>query len=116
MRWYAVAESIYGEALFNLIDESKQEKDSQDKILHLSVGHFVSGCDIASKASLSFVLIEMCKLMWNAMLPLLDSKYNRNRLIDPIAKVHSNLVEMKENSDPDFLVLLYSALFTCINE
>ena len=23
---------------------------------------------------------------------------------------------MKENSDPDFLVLLYSALFTCINE
>lgn len=116
MRWYAVAESIYGESLFNLIDESKQEKDSQDKILHLSVSHFVNGCDIAAKAGLSFVLIEMCKLMWNAMLPLLDSKYNRNRLIDPISRVHQNLVEMKENSDPDFLVLLYSALFTCINE
>ena len=28
MGWYAVAESIYGESLFNLIDESKQEKDS----------------------------------------------------------------------------------------
>lgn len=28
MRWYAVAESLYGESMYNLIDESKQEKDS----------------------------------------------------------------------------------------
>jgi len=116
MRWYAVAESLYGESLYSLIDESKQEKDSQDKILHTSVSHFVNGCDIAAKAELSYVLIEMCKLMWNAMLPLLDSKYNRNWLIDPISRVHQNLVDMKEGSDPDFLVLLYSALFSCINE
>lgn len=84
--------------------------------MHTSVSHFVNGCDIAAKAGLSFVLIEMSKLMWNALLPLLDSKYNRNRLIDPISKVHQNLVDMKESSDPDFLVLLYSALFSCINE
>lgn len=65
---------------------------------------------------MAFLLIEMCKLMWNALLPLLDSAYNRNKLITPMSKVHSYLVNMKENSDPDFLVLLYSALFACITE
>lgn len=25
MRWYAVAESLYGESLYNLVDETKQE-------------------------------------------------------------------------------------------
>ena len=34
MRWYAVAESLYGESLNNLVDETKQEKDSMDKLLH----------------------------------------------------------------------------------
>lgn len=116
LRWYAVAESLYGESLFNLVDESKQEKDSQDKILLTSVAHFVSGCDIATKSGLSYVLIEMCKLMWNTLLPLLDSKHNRNKLIDPMTKVHQNLMELKESSDPDYLVLYYSALFSCISE
>lgn len=37
LRWYAVAESLYGESLYSLIDESKQEKESQDKILHTSI-------------------------------------------------------------------------------
>lgn len=33
-----------------------------------------------------------------------------------MSKVHSYLTESKEISDPDFLTLFYSALFSCINE
>lgn len=28
LRWYSVAESLYGESLFSLVDENKQEKES----------------------------------------------------------------------------------------
>lgn len=50
LRWYSVAECLYGESLYKLLDTKKQEKESQDKLLHASVGHFVESCNIASKA------------------------------------------------------------------
>lgn len=37
LRWYAVAESLYGESLYKLLDTQKQEKESQDKLLLSSV-------------------------------------------------------------------------------
>lgn len=58
----------------------------------------------------------MSKLMWNALLPLLDAAHNRKKLIDPMSKVHELLMGSKENNDPDFLVLFYHGLFTCITE
>lgn len=54
--------------------------------------------------------------MWNALLPMLDASYNRKKLIEPMSKVHELLMSAKENSDPDFLVLFYHGLFTCISE
>lgn len=116
LRWYAVAEALYGESLSLLVDEEKQEKESQDKLLHTAVGHFVESCNIATKGHLTFLLLETCKLMWNALLPLLDTSYNRKQLIGPLSTVHSYLKQIRENSDPDFLVLMYSALFSCVTE
>lgn len=72
----------------------------------------MKGCELASKANLSFVLAEMSKLMWNAVLPMLDAAHNRKKLIDPMTKVHELLTKAKENTDPDFLVLFYHGLFT----
>ena len=37
-------------------------------------------------------------------------------LIKPMSDVHSYLLKVSENSDPDFLTLFYSALFQCIAE
>jgi uncharacterized protein (DUF2062 family) len=37
-------------------------------------------------------------------------------LIKPLSSVHSNLKSVHESGDPDFLALLYSALFACIQE
>lgn len=54
--------------------------------------------------------------MWNALLPLLESPENRKLLVKSFASVHSCLKLVQENGDPDFLVLLYSALFACIQE
>jgi hypothetical protein len=54
--------------------------------------------------------------MWNALLGVLDAPNNRKMLITPLSKVHSYLRDVKEDSDPDFLALFYSALFLCIQE
>ena len=116
LRWYSVSECLYGEALYKLLDTKKQEKESQDKLLHASVGHFVESCNIASKAGIGFLLLESARCMWNALLGLLDAPNNRKLLIKPLSQVHQYLKDIKENSDPDFLALLYSALFLCIAE
>lgn len=111
LRWYAVAESLYGEALHKLLDTQKQEKESQDKLLHASVEHFVESCNIGAKANISYLVLESAKAMWNAMLGLLDAPNNRKLLVKPMCAVHSHLSAVKEGSDPDFLMLFYSALF-----
>jgi hypothetical protein len=54
--------------------------------------------------------------MWNAVLPMLDAAHNRKKLIEPMSKVHELLTKTKENTDPDFLVLFYHGLFTCVTE
>ena len=116
LRWYSVAESQYGEALHKLLDTQKQEKESQDKLLHMAVSHYVEACAIGAKAGISFLVLEAAKLMWNSLILLLDQPNNRKMLIKPMSSVHSNLKTVHESSDPDFLVLLYSALFACIQE
>jgi hypothetical protein len=54
--------------------------------------------------------------MWNALLGLLDAPNNRKLLIKPLCEVHQHLKAVHENNDADFLVLVYSALFQCIQE
>lgn len=116
LRWYAIAEGLYGEAIAGLVDEKVQDKDSVIRCCENQISHFVKGCELASKSNLSFVLLEMSKLLWNALIPMLDSSFNRKKLIDPMTKVHDLLVKTKESSDPDFLVLFYHGLFTCVTE
>jgi hypothetical protein len=116
LRWYSVSECLYGESLYKLLDTKKQEKESQDKLLHASVAHFVESCNIASKAQLGYLLLETSKCMWNALLGVLDAPNNRKLLIKPLSQVHQYLKDCQECSDPDFLSLLYSALFLCISE
>lgn len=98
LRWYAVAESLYGEALYKLLDTQKQEKDSQDKLLILSVNHFVESCQIGSKAAIGYLVLESAKLMWNALLPLLDAPNNRKVLIKPLTNVCFDFFNLKIGS------------------
>jgi hypothetical protein len=116
LRWYAVAEALYGEALCCLVDKQKQEKDSQDKLLHASVDRYVESCNIGSQAGLAFLVLESAKSMWNSIVGLLDAPNNRKLLVKPMSDVHGYLKAVSENSDPDFLTLYYSALFQCIAE
>jgi hypothetical protein len=111
LRWYAVAEALFGEALYMLLDRQKQEKESQDKLLHASVARFVESCNIASKAGIAYLVLESAKSMWNAIIGILDAPNNRKMLIKPMSDVHSYFLKVSENSDPDFLTLFYSALF-----
>jgi len=45
----------------------------------------VESASIAAKAGLGFLVLETTKLLWNALLPLLDAPYNRKLLIKPLS-------------------------------
>jgi len=116
LRWYALAKCLYGDTLRSLVDPTRQEKESQEQLLVNSVLNFVEGAEIAKEAGLGFLVLEAAKRMWNSLLTLLESKRNRLRLVEPLCKVTKCLSDLKENSDPDFLALLYAATFGCITE
>lgn len=82
----------------------------------MAVSRFVEACSLGARANISFLVLEGGKLMWNALIPLLESPHNRKLLIKPMSMVHDFLKQVHESSDPDFLVLFYSALFECIRE
>jgi hypothetical protein len=75
------------------------------------VGRFVESCNISSKAGISYLVLESAKSMWNALVGLLDAPNNRKMLIKPLSLVHEYLMNVQENSDPEFLSLYYNALF-----
>lgn len=84
--------------------------------MHTAVGRYVESCVIGTKAGIGYLALESAKAMWNALVPLLDAPNNRKLLIKPLISVHSCLKSTRQNDDPDFLVLVYSALFTCLAE
>ena len=114
LRWYSLARCLYGDVLRNLVDPKRQEKESQEQLLMNAVNNFVEAADIAREAGIGMLVAEAGKRMWNALLPLLGSKRNKIKLVDPLCKVTQCLSALKENSDPDFLALLYAATFGCI--
>jgi hypothetical protein len=38
----------------------------------MSVARFVEACSLGAKTGISFLVLEAGKLMWNALIPLLD--------------------------------------------
>ena len=76
----------------------------------------MESCNIGSKAGIGYLVLESAKQMWNALIPLLDAPNNRKLLVKPMTQVHSCLRHVQENTDPEFLTLFYSALFTCVAE
>ena len=81
-----------------------------------SVASFVQAAEIAKEATIGNLVLEAAKRMWNALLPLLESKRNRQQLMEPLCKITSCLAALKESNDPDFLALFYAATFHCITE
>jgi hypothetical protein len=43
----------------------------------MSVSHFVESCNIGAKAKIGYLVLESAKLLWNAIIPLLDAPNNR---------------------------------------
>jgi len=93
-----------------------KRRRARHKLLHTAVGRYVESCVIGTKAGIGYLALESAKAMWNALVPLLDAPNNRKLLIKPLVTVHQCLKSTRQNDDPDFLVLVYSALFTCLAE
>lgn len=106
LSWYSVAEFLYGEVLVQLVDEKKQEKESQNALRTAALEHFVKSAELGMKTGIAKLVLDSGRAMFNTSLKISGSEM----LIAPMAKMATMLVQLKEDSDPDFLLLFYRAL------
>ena len=110
LSWYSVAEFLYGEVLVQLIDEKKQERESQNSLRAAAFDHFVKAGDLGMKTNLAKLVLDAGRAMFNTSLKVPGSEM----LIAPMSSMAAMLVSLKDDSDPDFLLLFYRALIESI--
>lgn len=106
LSWYSVGEFLYGEVLIQLIDEKKQEKESQNALRVAAFDHFVKAGELGVRTGIAKLVLDAGRAMFNASLKVPGSEL----LISPMSAMAAMLVALKDDSDPDFLLLYYRAL------
>ena len=106
LSWYSVAEFLYGDVLIQLIDEKKQEKESQNALRAAALEHFVKAGELGMHANIAKLVLDAGRAIFNASLKISGSQM----LISPMAVMAAMLVRLKDDSDPDFLLLFYRTL------
>jgi hypothetical protein len=56
-------------------------------------------------------VLDAAKQVWNVCMRLQDSKANRYKLVQPVRTVLNFIKELKEDSEPDLLLLLSQLYF-----
>ena len=106
LSWYSVAEFLYGEVLTQLIDEKKQEKESQNTLRAAALEHFVKAGELGIRTNIAKLVLDAGRAMFNVSLKVSGAEM----LIQPMSTMAEMLVKLKDDSDPDFLLLFYRAL------
>lgn len=112
LSWYSVAEFLYGEVLIALIDEKKQEKESQNALKIAALDHFVKAGELGIKTGIGKLVLDAGRAMFNTSLKAQGSEI----LISPMGKMAVMLVQLKDDSDPDFLLLFYRSLIESLTK
>ena len=111
LRWYSLANYLYGETLSYMINPQTQEKESQERLLFYALKHSEEAAHKGCKADINILVLDAAKQFWNICSRLKDSAMNRKALIKPIFTMIYYLKTVKETSEPD-LVLLLNRLIT----
>lgn len=112
LSWYSVGEFLYGEVLIALIDEKKQEKESQTALKTAALDHFVKSAELGMRTGIVKLVMDSGRAMFNTSLKAPACEF----LIDPMSQMASMLVSLKDDSDPDFLLLFYRALIEALTK
>ena len=77
----------------------------------LSLARGVEAASKGFKCGINILVLDAGKQVWNVSARLQESKANRAKLIQPIRTVLNFLRELKEDSEPDLLLLLSQLYF-----
>ncbi|CAG9330246.1 unnamed protein product [Blepharisma stoltei] len=124
--WYSVSEFLYGEILIKLIDEKKQEKESQMALITSALTHFVESARIGLQTGINKLVLDAGRACFNTslLIPGNEKKlickytgdYGNEALIQPLSKMAEFLVDLNDSSDPDFLLLFYQSLIEALTK
>lgn len=108
--WYSVGEFFYGQVLLALIDPKKQEAGSQFSLRESAITHFVQAAGIGMQSGVNKLVLDAGRALFNAVLDM----EGRFEIIQPMLQISAYLIELKDTSDPDFLIVFYKALIDAI--
>lgn len=113
LRWYSLAEYLYADTLYKMVNPDTQERESQESILFHALKHSLEACHKGSKARNQQLVIDAAKQFWDIVCGLKDSYINRRILIKPIFSIIHYLKTAKgtEVEEPDLVLLLANVLF-----
>ena len=82
-----------------------------ETLLFLSLNRAVDAGAKGFKCGINILVIDAGKQLWNVCIKLQESKTNRQKLEKPIAEILGYLKELKDDSEPDLLLLLSQLFF-----
>ena len=79
----------------------------------LSLGRGCQAAALGFKCGISLLVVDACKQAWNVCVQLQESRSSRKQLLQPLKSLVGYLKEMKEDSEPDLLLLMGQLYFRC---
>jgi tetratricopeptide (TPR) repeat protein len=115
-RWHALAEAVWGTAIVNLIDPTRQERTLREELRVTALTHFCLACRWGTKSNDAKVVLSIARQFWNACVPFVSSALTRRLLQQPLRVVLNKLSEVGEQTDLELRLKLYLVILDCFKD
>lgn len=105
LRWYSLADYLYGETLCRMVNPDTQEPESQETIYLHALNHILQAANKGSKARNFQLVVDAAKKFWDITSKLKSAYTNRKILIKPIFSLLYYLKVVKDETFNEDLVL-----------
>jgi hypothetical protein len=118
-KWYSVGYLLYSDCLYKLIDKDRQERESQIQLVLTAVDKLIKSAKLAERAKNYFIILQTLRAMYSLIILIIEQPQCRVDLVKRFLDMHKFVATNRVSviySDSEFMLLLYTLFFHCINE
>jgi hypothetical protein len=118
-KWYSVGYLLYSDCIFKLIDKDRQERESQNQLVLSAIDKLIKSAKLAELAKNYFIILQTLRAMYSLVILIIEQPQCRVELIKRFVDMHKIILNNRVSviySDSEFMLLLYTLFFHCINE
>jgi hypothetical protein len=118
-KWYSVGYLLYSDCLFKLLDKDRQERESQIQLIITAISKLIKSAKLAERAKNYNIILQTLRAMYSLVILIIEQPQCRVDLIKHFVEMHKIVLNNRVAaiySDSEFMLLLYTLFFLCINE